>query len=101
MREKIQDAKRVIRSRKLKKNIQHNGQKKTNNRSNNGPQNVTQKTKEQHEPNLNKSFPEGLAVPVPPVAPVVLLMLKIRWEVILDPVVLESCLDLSLYLLNS
>jgi hypothetical protein len=44
--EKFEDAKRVIKSRKLKTNRQHNGQMKRDKRTNNDEQNNTQKTKD-------------------------------------------------------
>ena len=43
---KIEDTNEIIRSRKLKKDIQHNGQQKTDKKDNNGLQNITQKTKD-------------------------------------------------------
>jgi hypothetical protein len=45
-KEKFEDAKRVIKSRKLKTNKQHNGQKKRDKRTNNDEQNNTQHTKD-------------------------------------------------------
>ena len=42
----FEDAKEVIRSRKSKKDKQYNGQKKQDKRTNNDPQNITQKTKD-------------------------------------------------------
>ena len=45
-KEKFEDAKRVIKSRKLKTNKQHNGQKKRDKRTNNDEQNNTQNTKD-------------------------------------------------------
>jgi hypothetical protein len=49
--EQFEDTKGVIRIRKLKKNIQHNGQNKKDKRTNNDLQNIHIKLKiEQHEP---------------------------------------------------
>jgi len=52
LKEKFEDTKGVMRSRKLKKDRQHNmTQKKTDKRTNNDLQNITQKLKiEKHEP---------------------------------------------------
>jgi len=54
---KVEDTKRVIRSRKLK-DRQYNGQKKKDNRTNNNLQNTTQKTRKlkigQHEAHKQK-----------------------------------------------
>ena len=47
MKEKLEDTKRVIRSRKSKKNSQHNCYKKKDKRTNNDLQNFTQKTNDQ------------------------------------------------------
>jgi hypothetical protein len=44
--EEFEDTKEVIRFRKSKKNRQHNDQKKTEKRTNNDLQNITQKTKD-------------------------------------------------------
>jgi len=44
--EKLEDTKGIIRRRKLKKDRQHNGQKKKDKRTNNCLQNTTQKTKD-------------------------------------------------------
>ena len=41
-KEKFEDTKGVIRSRNWKKNIQHNGQKKTDTMTNNDLQDITQ-----------------------------------------------------------
>jgi len=49
IQEKFEDTKRVIRCRKSKKDIQHNGQKKNDNRTNNDLQNTTLQI-EQYEP---------------------------------------------------
>ena len=50
--EELEDIKGVIRIRILKKNRQHNGQKKKYKRTNNDLQNILIKLKiEQHEPN--------------------------------------------------
>ena len=43
---KIEDTNEIIRSRKLKTDIQHNGQQKTDKKDNIGLQNITQKTKD-------------------------------------------------------
>jgi len=44
-KEKFEDTKGVVRSRKSKKDRQYNGQKKKKKKTNNDPQNITQKTK--------------------------------------------------------
>ena len=61
-KERFKDAKRVIKI-PLKKEIQHNGQKKNNNRTNSNLQNITQKTKDRKRTTLktrvNSCAPEG------------------------------------------
>ena len=42
----IEDTKEIMRSRKLKKDIQHNGQQEKDKKDNNGLQNITQKNKD-------------------------------------------------------
>jgi hypothetical protein len=44
---KIEDRKEIIKSHKLKKDRQHNGQQEKDKKDNNGLQNITQKTKDQ------------------------------------------------------
>ena len=43
---KIEDTKEIIRSRKLKKDIQHNGQQKKDKQDKNDLQNIIQKTED-------------------------------------------------------
>jgi hypothetical protein len=50
-KERFKDAKREIKI-PLKKEIQHNGQKKNNNRTNSNLQNITQKTKDRKRTTL-------------------------------------------------
>ena len=78
--DKIKDTNGVIRSRKLKKDRQHKGQKKKDKRTNIDKQNTTLKLKiEEHESQqksrMNSGAAEGKAVPAPPVTPVVLLFI--------------------------
>ena len=47
MKEKFEDTKREIRIRKLKKDLQHNGQKKKDKMTNNDLQNTSHKNKYQ------------------------------------------------------
>ena len=47
LKRKIEDTKEIIRSRKLKKEIQQNGQQEKNKKDKNGLQNIAQKTKDQ------------------------------------------------------
>ena len=47
MKEKFEDTKRVIRIRKLKKDLQHNSQKKKDKMTNNDLQNTSHKNKDQ------------------------------------------------------
>jgi hypothetical protein len=44
---KIEDTKEIIRSHKLKKDIQHNGQQEKDKKDKNGLQNIAQKTTDQ------------------------------------------------------
>ena len=76
--EEFEDTKGVIGIRKLKKDRQHNGQKKKGKRTNNDPHNMTHKTKNRVtrtplKPVVNSGALEWLAVSAPPVALVVLL----------------------------
>ena len=69
----------VIISRKLKKDIQYNGQTKNNIRKNNDLQNISQKNKDRTTRTQLKygdelRFQEGLAFPAPLVISVVLLL---------------------------
>jgi len=48
--EKIEDTKEVVRSRKSKKDRQHNGQRKTIERTNNDVESITEKTKDLTKP---------------------------------------------------
>jgi hypothetical protein len=78
--EKIKHANGVIRSRKLKKDRQHNGQKKKAKRTNIDKQTTTLKLKiEEHESHqksrMNSGAAEGKAMPAPPMTPVVLLFI--------------------------
>jgi hypothetical protein len=66
--EKLKDTNGAIRSRKLKKDRQHNGQKKKDKRANNDKQNTAQKLKiEEYESHqqlrVNSCAPEGPVVP--------------------------------------
>ena len=75
---KFKDTNVAIRSRKLKKDRQHNCQKKKDKRANNDKQNTAQKLKiEEHESHqqlrVNSCAPEGPAVPAKPMTLVVLL----------------------------
>jgi hypothetical protein len=45
IQEEFEDTKEVVRIRKSKKDIQHNGQRQKDKRTNNDPQNITHKTK--------------------------------------------------------
>ena len=74
----FEDTKEVIRSRKSKKNRQYNGQKKKRTKGQTLISKILyRKLKNgQNEPNypgVNSGAPEGLVVPAPLVAPVVLL----------------------------
>ena len=78
--EKFKDTNGAIRSRKLKKDRQHNGQGKKAKRTNIDKQTTTLKLKiEEHESQqksrMNSGAAEGKAVPAPPVTPVVLLFI--------------------------
>ena len=78
--EKFKDINGAIRSRKLKKDRQHNCKKKKDKRTNIDKQNTTLKLKiEEHESQqksrMNSGAAEGKAVPVPSVTPVVLLFI--------------------------
>ena len=56
-RRKFEDTKGIIRNCKSKKDRQYNGQKRNDNRTNNDPQNSTQKIKiEQHHLHENREF---------------------------------------------
>ena len=68
----------VNRIRKSKKDRQHNGQQKKEKRTNNDLQNIHYKTKDRVtqtllNPQVNSCVPERYAVPVPLVAPVMLI----------------------------
>jgi hypothetical protein len=76
--EKFQDTNGAIRSRKLKKDRQHNCQKKKDKRANNDKQNTAQKLKiEEYESHqqlrVNSCAPEGPVVPAKSMTLVVLL----------------------------
>ena len=82
MWEKLEDTKGVIRSRILKKDGQHNGQKKKDKKTNNDLQNIIQKTNGRvtlthWKPRVNSGAPDG-DVPTPYVASVVLFLLQKR-----------------------
>jgi hypothetical protein len=80
MWEKLEDTKGVIRSRILKKDRQHIGQKKKDKKTNNDLQNIIQKTNGRvtlthWKPRVNSGAPDG-GVPTPYVASVVLSLLQ-------------------------
>jgi len=63
-KKEFEDIKGVIRIRKLKKDRQHNDQKKKDKRTNNDLQNITNKTKDRVtrtplKPGANSGAPEG------------------------------------------
>ena len=61
MKDKLEDTKGEIRSRKSKKGRKYNVQTKTKKTNRNGPQNTTYKTKNgQHEPNLKPRVNSGV-----------------------------------------
>jgi hypothetical protein len=75
--EEFEDTKGVIRIHKSKKDRQYNSQKKKDKRTNNDLQSTTQKTKDwvtrtPRKPEVNSGAPEGLAIPVSILTPVVL-----------------------------
>ena len=53
-------------------------------RTNNVLQNITQKTKDRLKNRGNPCTPDGLAFPVPPVTPIVLLLTVPHIEIVLD-----------------
>ena len=57
--EEFEDTKVVIKMCKLKKDRQHNDQKKKDKRTNNDLQNITNKAKHQWKPLVNLGAPEG------------------------------------------
>ena len=78
--DKIKDANGAVRVRKLKKDRQHNGQRKGAKGTNIDKQNTTLKLmveeRESHrESRMNSGAAEGKTVPAPPVTPVVLLFI--------------------------
>ena len=82
IKKKIEDTKGVIRNRKLKRDRLNNDQRKM---TNNVLQNITQKTKDRlKKAVVNPCTPDGLAFPVPPVTPVVLLLTFSYIEIVLD-----------------
>ena len=69
-KKKFQDIKEVIRSSKSKKDKQDNGQMKKGERTNNDPQNITQKTRTPLS-TVNSGSPDGQVVPAPHITHVV------------------------------
>ena len=56
IQEEFEDTKKVVRIRKSKKDIQHDGQKQKDKRTNNDPQNITHKRSSNTNPTKNRGL---------------------------------------------